>query len=458
MKISILIKFLLLSILITTSGCSSVSTRMRYHNEIRDAVNAQNFSKAIQLLESNKTRMYDAKDRVLYYLDLGLLYHYDRQFSKSNELLTQAEYAIEDLYTRSISRAAASMLLNDNVLEYPGEDYEDIYINVIKALNFLKLNQFDSAFVEIRRINEKLVFLEDKYKALADEYNRAEEAEIEIRATENKFHNSALGRYLSMIIYLAEGDLDAARIDYNYIQKAFQDQANIYDFPKPDLTGFQNSSRNQGLNVISFTGKAPYKKAFERRITTFKDHIVVSGNQPYEFIDTIYWPGIDKDFHFKLSLPFMQRRNSEIERTDIFVDGRKVGSLSLIEDVGNVAVETFSTKQPLIYLRAVTRTVVKGLIAERAKAEMAKKTGSLGGLLLRVATDVAVDLSENADLRTSRYLPGRVSVANIDLPPGNYEIEIRYFNRYGNLVYADRHDNFTIDSNNLNLIHSFYLN
>jgi len=95
---------------------------------------------------------------------MGMLYHYDGDYVKSNEFLTEAEYAIEDLYTKSVGKAVASMLLNDNALDYFGEDYEDIYLNIFKALNYFHMNKSEDAFVEIRRVNNKLNLLEDKYK------------------------------------------------------------------------------------------------------------------------------------------------------------------------------------------------------------------------------------------------------------------------------------------------------
>src|SRR5690554_746354 len=69
-------------------------------------------------------RAYKSKERLLYYLDAGMLHHYQGNWEKSNELLQMAEDTIEELYTKSLSRAAASMLLSDNSLEYSGEDYE----------------------------------------------------------------------------------------------------------------------------------------------------------------------------------------------------------------------------------------------------------------------------------------------------------------------------------------------
>lgn len=445
-------------VLFFLNSCSSVSTRTAHFKAIESKIAQNDFASAIRELEASKNRFYQAKDRVLYYLDLGMLYHYNRDYQKSVQYLTEAENAIDDLFTRSISRAAASLMLNDNVLEYPGEDYEDIYTNVFKAINFLQMDEFDKAFVEIRRINDKLNVLEDKYKDLVQSYQQAEEAEIDFRTGTSRFHNSILGRYLSMLIYRTEGSMDAARIDYNYIRDGWQQQSHIYNFPKPDLANHLIISDKAKVNFISFIGKAPYKRAFERRITTFENHLIVSGNEPYEFVDTIYWPGLSKDYHFKFSLPFMRRRDSQVTRIRIYVNNSRVAELEKIEDIGNIAIETFNVKAPLTYLKSVTRSVVKGLLAERAKREMQARTGAIEGFLLRVATDIAVDISENADLRAARFFPAEAHIGEIELEPGLYDIRIEYLNRYNSILLRDIKEQYEVKAGELNLINSFYLN
>ncbi len=440
------------------AGCSSVATRTAHFESIEASIRQSDFAHAIQKLQGSKDKYYSAKDRVLYYLDLGVLYHYNGEYQLSNEYLTMAEDAIDDLYTRSVSRAAASLLLNDNVLEYPGEDYEDIYANIFKALNFLNLNDFDKAFVEIRRINEKLNVLEDKYKELADAYQSADEAKVELEIARSRFHNSILGRYLSMLIYRTEGQLDSAAIDYNHILEGWRQQSHIYDFPKPDLSTHLEISDKVKINFISFAGKSPYKRAFERRITTFENHMIVSGNEPVSFADTIYWPGLSKDYHFKFSIPFMRERESQVHRVGVYVDNNYYGDLEKFEDIGNIAKETFTVKAPLIYLKSVTRTVVKGLVAEKAKEEMSSRTGAIEGFLLRVATDVAVDVSENADLRISRFFPGKALIKEIEVEPGIYDIRVDYFDRFGNILYSDFQEQVKVTNNSLNLVNTFYLN
>jgi hypothetical protein len=381
-------------------------------------------------------------------------------------LLTKAEYAIEELFTKSISRAAASMLLNDNVMEYSGEDYEDIYLNIFKALNYLEMGQFDEAFVEIRRVNNKLNLLQDKYGDLASQYNTSEEAKTEFKPGETKFHNSALARYLSMLLYRAEGKMDDARIDKEKLQEAWRLQAQLYDFPKPDLDSYLSHSEAAKLDLMVFTGRSPDKKANTLYIHTEKDLIIIAatkenpkGKQDLEALDSIVWPGVKKGYHFKFQLPYMAKRKSIVEKVEVWVNGKQMQTLRPVESIENVAIETFQIRKPLIYLKTIVRTVTKGLLSAKGKQEMEKSIDNpLLGFAARLATDVAVDATENADLRISRFFPKLALGGELQLTPGVYNVKIKYFGNNNTLLYEDSHANMELTQDNMNLIESYYLN
>ncbi|HBZ02098.1 MAG TPA: hypothetical protein DEO84_12340, partial [candidate division Zixibacteria bacterium] len=195
------------------SGCGAVATRTKFYMPVTDTLVAGNFTQAAA--EFNKAK-FDKKDRFLYFVDSGALYHYASEYDSSNIRLSSAENAADELFTRSISRAATSILLNDNVLEYSGEDYEILYTNLLKALNYLALNKFDDAFVEIRRADLKLSLLGQKYRDASDELQRGEASDttgtkLDYKPGEVRFNNDALARYLGLHMYAAEGKWDDAR-------------------------------------------------------------------------------------------------------------------------------------------------------------------------------------------------------------------------------------------------------
>ncbi|MDH4034784.1 MAG: hypothetical protein OEV80_13405, partial [candidate division Zixibacteria bacterium] len=228
-------------------GCSNLATRRGFYTPIDAELRSGNIDSARQLLETaRESGKYAHKDRFLYFVDAGMLAHYAGDYQASNEKLTVAERAAEELFTKSVSRAAASLLLNDNILEYSGEDYEVLYTNLIMALNYAALRQFEDAFVEIRRANLKLEQLEQKYGDAAHRYRQgmAEDSgnvEIDFDLPTMRFHNDAFARYLSMHMYAADGKYDDARIDFDYLTDAFRSQPHIYGFEMPKVTYHSDS-------------------------------------------------------------------------------------------------------------------------------------------------------------------------------------------------------------------------
>jgi len=454
----------LLLCLFLSVGCGSVATKKAFYDPIIAELRDDNFDTAVQKIEKAKAdNKYAEKDRFLYYIDAGLANHYASRFDDSNLKLTQAEDAADELFTKSISKAAASLLLNDNILEYAGEDYEILYSNLIKALNYIAVDDFDGAFVEIRRANEKLNLLEQKYSDVSRRFEEGSlhdtvRVDIGYKAKRVRFNNDAFARYLSMHVYAAEGKMDDAKLDYDLLRSAFREQPHIYDFEVPDIKYF--SEGKEILSVVALAGLAPVKEALNLRIRTDKDLdlVQVLYTDPWRK-DSEYGHlpiPVSEDYYFKFSIPQIVPRPSYISRIRVFVDSELVGELRLLEDVGKVAEETFEAKKSLIYLRTVARAVAKGLAAHKAKKKA--DTGGLKGWLKKAAVDVATDVSENADLRCSRLLPGKIYVGDFEIEPGTYDLTVEFLDADGDLVSATDVYEYRVFKNALNLIEVFSLN
>ncbi|MDP8201667.1 MAG: hypothetical protein P9M11_05950 [Candidatus Tenebribacter burtonii] len=457
--------FLCLVILFTI-GCASTRTSKKHFIGINEKLISRDYAGTLKQIESAKGKFYTEKERALYYVDAGMLNHYQGNYEESNTLLSKAEKDFDELYTKSLSRAAASMLLNDNILAYSGEDYENIYINVFMALNYIEMDDFDGAFVEIRKINNKLSQLEQKHKKMANSYNKSKDKKKNYETGTNRFHNSVLGRYLSMLIYRAEGKIDDARIDKEKMDIAWQVQSHIYNFSKPDFEKCLSRTEKAKLNVIAFSGRAPDKKANTLYIHTEKNLLLIGttkegpkGKQNLESFNPIPWKDMKKGYHFKFQLPVMKTRNSNIGRIELIVDDKLTTDLQQIEDIEKVALETFKIKEPLIYLKTITRTVSKGLFAAKRKQEMEKKINNeILGFAARWATDALVDATENADLRISSFFPAKTLVTELELDPGVYNIKVKYYSKNGSVLFVDDLGQKEITRSGLNLFESFYLN
>jgi hypothetical protein len=440
------------------AGCGAVATRTGFHQPIIEDLENRDLQGAVDGIEKALSDgKYGKKDRFLYYLDSGAIYHYAGVLDSSNARLTQAEYAAEDLFTKSITRAAGSLILNDNLLEYTGEDYEILYTNLLMSLNYISLGSFDDAFVEVRRANEKLELLEQKYADAAGWLNEGkadddDAVDIDYEAAKIRFNNDAFARYLSMRIYAADGRMDDARIDYDYLVDAYRTQPYIYYQDLPDVQIAADSGAL--LSVVAFAGLAPVKEALNLRIRTDKDLDLVQvlyTDSENEDVEYGHLPmQVSEDYYFKFAIPRLVPRYSNVSEIRVYVDSEPLGDLDLLEDVSKVAGETFKAKSSLIYLRSVARAVAKGLAAHKAKEKA--DSGGLEGWLKKAAIDVATDISENADLRCGRYLPGRIFARDFEIEPGVYDIEIVFLDSHGAEIESRIFRERAIEIDGLNLL------
>ncbi|MCK5457416.1 MAG: hypothetical protein KAI45_09850, partial [Melioribacteraceae bacterium] len=449
-----------LLVLLTLIGCSSISTSTEHYKEIDKFVNQELFGDAVVTLQKNQQESYDEKDRVLFWIDLGLLQHYAYQDSLSISNLMLADYAIEELYTTSISKGVASMVLNDNALDYSGEDYENLYINVFKALAFYREGKSESALVEIRRLTEKFVELEQKYQQEFSPLKESDEIKTDFEEIPVNFYSSALAHYISMILFLNDGEYDDARISRDKFYDAFDNQKELYGFPKPKLENFLSQSDKAKLSFITFTGRAPLKYEYVFQIDTYKNLIVISilENGRWTKLNTIPWYGVDGGIHAKFAVPKLIKRGSIVQNVQVYVDGMHKKNLYKIESLEDIAFETFKREEGIIYLKSLARTVSKAIANEALNKEIDKQSDGDWGGLTRLLTGALINATENADLRIAHYFPSFAYGGEIEVQPGVHTIEIVYKDRYNKTIATDIFENYNVSKNKkIDLLETVFL-
>ncbi|MCK4322663.1 hypothetical protein KAX08_09125 [candidate division WOR-3 bacterium] len=442
---------LVIPLLLILTSCASIQTQISHYEDIDREFTNRNYKRAIsEIVEAKKEGKYEEKDKVLYYLDIGIALHNAKEYEKSNKFLSIAEQAIEENFTKSISKLATSMILNDNVLDYPGEDYEDIFTNILMSLNYIHLNNLEDARVEVRRIDVKLSKLQDKYRGVANKLSKTKE-NVKFKVGQTNLRYSALGSYLSMLSYLHFGKYDDARIDRERVEKSTP--AKMSGFLDEV---FETPARGKGpLYPICFIGKSPVKNPLELSLDLNPDLNLGRITIPGEEKPTLFfrYEG-EEDLHFKFAVPTITDRDSRIERIRILVNGKFKGEMHYLEDFGNVARMTFEVKKPIIYLRAGLRTFLKAMLDKKATEEIDKKTEDkkILGAILKIFVDVATDITESADLRCWRTMPGHSYVGKIELSPGTYNITFEYLNSRGKVIDRELKKSVEVRKDGLNLI------
>ena len=393
-------------------------------------------------LEADKKSLYAGTDAVLYNLDSGMLAHFAGDYDASNERLSEAEKLMEYYYAESVVQTVGSFILNDSLVDYAGEDYEDIYTNLFMALNYIQLHKIDDAFVEIRRFDNKLKLLSAKYERQLKEDGLSAYSPYSSYSESNKqseFYNSALARYVSLLLYRSEGRSDSALIDKKYAESAFRMQRSLYPFPIPQAIDeeFRIPEGKARVNVLCFTGLSPAKREEVLRIPN-----------PYGGS----W--------FKIALPVMEMRPSKIAYAEIEAVGKSgkktYGKLELLESIENIAEDTFRRKQALIYAKTFARALSKSITSSAVSAAVGAQDEGDGNMeslaaFIEVLSGIFMEVSERADTRSSRCFPANVWAGGLNVEPGVYTVNVSCYDKNGRLVYSDTKKDMGVTGSSLAL-------
>jgi len=438
----------------------SCATASGTYKSIDYAVYQNDFERGIAEIiigQEKKKPTYPEKNAISLFLDKGLLEHYAGNYSSSSRDLENAERLIQEAFTKSITAGIASYIANDNTKEYPGEDYEDIYLNVFNALNYYHNNNTEEAMVEIRKItmsNGKLDLLSQKYEEgskfatqhLLETLNSIGfMTALELpRGEPVLFSDSALARYLSALFYQGQGNTDDARIEFDKLYEAFSGNPKVYYHPVPNsVEDAQDIPPGKArLNVVAFAGLSPVK---EEKV--YYQYFPFFSNKALRYT--------------QFKLPVLVRRPSIIDRIQVKISGQESFDLELIEDMGAVARETYNARFANMFFKTYIRTIIKYATADvgatKAASELdkgneeEKETGLFLSLAASIAGKLAADSSEAADIRMGRYFPDKAYIGGINLDPGVYSVNVTFYNQ-GRVVAMDDYSELYVKANALNLI------
>lgn len=184
-------------------------------------------------------------DRLLYNMELGVVKHLEGDFNSSNQLLENAERIAEDLETISLSNSLVTMMSNPRQGPYGGADFEKVFINYYKALNYFGLaqqattrddyeNALEGARIESRRLIIRLNDMKSRKGSYSEQKDKDQETFTQLLRIFEKLHGNlvdmdklkyrddAMAHYLTGISFEMNGEYDDARISYENAAKAYE--------------------------------------------------------------------------------------------------------------------------------------------------------------------------------------------------------------------------------------------
>ena len=208
---------LLTASLFLLGGCATYTDK--FANLKPELANRQ-FESALTTVEKES----GSKDRLLYYLERGLILHYADRYAESNEAFAAAERTSDDLYTKSISEGALSLISNDNAISYRGRPFEMAMVPYFKAFNYIYLGQRAEAQVEARRASLLLAKHVDATLLGVREEDRGQ---LE------KTRNNAFLLYFSGLLYDWDGEVNDAFTAYRNAALAYQQNHTLLELEIP---------------------------------------------------------------------------------------------------------------------------------------------------------------------------------------------------------------------------------
>ena len=422
----------LLAISILFLGCAStIDLRASDHY-----YNASNFKGAYQSLEQKGPSLLKAQGPIILNYDLGMLARLNGDYVRSNALLSESERLIGEAYTQSISATIASFIVNDNTKPYGGSEYEDIYVNVFKALNYLALAQEESALVELRRSLEKQTQLKARHeqdlKRIAT-YARENNLSWDGSQTyATSFSTSALANHLAAIVAGHLGDESMAFYSQSQVAHAFASQPALYPFAQPAATMLGQAEGGRArLHLLCFTGRSPTKE------------------ERWEYIY------LNRSDRVRIAYPVLVGQDSAVDSIQVRIrENGATATIERLESLSTVAIDTFAAQGALALQKSIMRSMARAMgIAvsdslSSSKNDNLSLLGDLMGLFFKVSGEVA----ERADVRSTHYLPSEAWVGAIDLDPGTYTVEISFLNRWGQSLGTVTQANRVVAADSLSLV------
>jgi len=377
--------FVLFSILL--NACATHQSRV---SPVRQHLLIGNCESALKIIEDLSRNNGD--DQLLYLMEYGSALQICNDYKKSNQIFLQADKLSEQVDYISASRVAAATLLNEEMVQYKGDTFEKLFINVSAALNFIELSQFDEALVEVRRINEK--------------YNKFSAEE------KNSYELNSFAQYLSGLIWEMEYRYDDACISY---KAAFKLDPVYRNVGLDMLTACFRAQRFQEYEQLAFEIKPSKEelKFIKRKNKNEKIIVYLQGLGPKKAPrpEAPLYPYLVPSRNITKKLLISYQSEDESYSTQVSQS---------IYSVEKAAIATQEADYTALGARRLGARVTKEIVADQIR----QKDKTLGNIawLVMVA-------SERADLRNWSLLPESIQVIRFS-PLKNTKISVTGLNQH----------------------------
>ena len=375
--------------LIFISGCATYQHKLQ---RVRKNIKEGDYTEAASKLK--KLAATENRDQLVYILDYATVLQLSKDYDESKNMFILADELSEFKDYTSISKEASSLAFSEELVQYKGDDYEKIMINVMNAINFLLTDNLEGALVEIRQFNDKLRLYNQKRNY--------------------SFDDSLFAIYLGGLIWEASGNWSSAYIDF---LKAYQ--------LKPEIPYLKQDLIRSAKNAQRITDYKKWKKKFKIKIEE------TNRDQDHGELVLIYQQGWGPRKYFNPAFPRLPKLypvptntvSAALEVHDSADESISKRELTQnIYNVESIAIQTLNRQYAPLLAKRLTGLVVKDQIRQKVQKE---------DPMLGLVADIAMHISDRADLRQWSTLPQSFQVAKLKLNSGKYKVSVSGLNKQG---------------------------
>lgn len=421
------------------AGCATYSQKLA---DLRPQLRRGQYDAALATVAEQT----GGKDVLLRYLEQGLLLHYAGRFAASNEAFAAAERTADELYARSISEGALSLITNDMAISYRARPYELAMVPYFRALDYVYQGDREAALVEARKTSLMLAKYVD---ATLGGIDRGQTDRLE------RTRNDPFMLYFSGMLYDWDGSLNDAFIAYRNAATAYQDLHGLLGLQIPpslardlarvsarlgfdtelaqvraacpdvfaaagDLASVGWPAGTGELVLLVEVGFVPGRRQVRLNLPILaSDRHDDRGAWAWDIAgrarrSRATFSGADVEYWLTVAVPTLETGRSPVRTVRARAAGRSATG-ALAHHPAATARITFEAEYPTILFKTVLRGLAKYLASEEA-GEQGEALGLLANLL-GVAT-------ETADTRGWLTLPEHVQLVRLTLPAGTHDVTL----------------------------------
>lgn len=401
---------------LVVAGCAAYGSRMA---PALQALRRGEAIRAVELVDRDPD-----PSSVLWLMERGLLLRAAGRFRESNEALAAARTRQDELYAHSVSNEAAALVVSDAVRPYRSPEHELPFLHVYAALNYLDLGDREGALVEARALTRLL-------------QERAQPGD------EGGAGDWGFGRLLAGLILESGGEWNDAWIDYRAAVAAYEARDGGISTELRQLlddavrrmavrsgieTGEAGPVRSR-LVVIAEEGLVTPLQDFHLRVPILRREAGWDQERLGPWSDAVGRRACDLRHHrmeyrpreiayfIDIAVPvYPERSDHRAAAPRVELEGYPAAAAVPVEDVEGLARAELERRFPVIATRAAARAILKALASRAATRHSGELAGELANLL-GMAT-------ERADTRSWSTLPGRISLAVVEVPPGPVQVTV----------------------------------